>query len=110
MGKSIQQTAFIITGQTDRIKVLMEVIEEVLQPDGDTDKETTIHTVPSCLQKESQKKTYYQLIVQQQQYLQESQNASIVRICQEFITTGIAISDPSGKAVHTSLVVLLASY
>ena len=99
---SITETAFLIMGPTDRIKLLMDVMEEVFQPDVDEDKTTTIYFVPSRLQKVNPK-VYYQLIVQQKRYLQESQNVSIAGMHQEFMTTGIAISDPGGNAIHTTL-------
>jgi hypothetical protein len=101
-GRHVQDTAFLIMGPTARIKDLMEVMEEVFQPNNKNDKDNTVHFVPFRLQKESPK-TQYQLIVQHKRYLEESQNVSIAGMHTEFMKGGITINDPSGKETHTTL-------
>jgi hypothetical protein len=103
-GTSINETAFLIMGPTDSIKVLMDVMEAVFHPDDEDDKASIIYFVPARLLKENPK-TFFQLVVQQKRYIQELQNVSIAGMHPEFMKTGIAISkDPtSGKAKHTTL-------
>jgi hypothetical protein len=101
-GKSIQESAFLIMGPTERIQILMQVMEAVFNPARATDPSTTIHFIPYRLQK-ANPRTHYQLILLHRQYLQQFQNVSIAGMKAEFMTTDIDITDPNGKLVHTTL-------
>jgi hypothetical protein len=78
-GQSIQEGALLVVAPIKAIKTLTDLLEAVFRPTDDKDDDDDTNFIPVHLQR-SDPKTYFKLVQQQGQYLEDFQNVSIAGV------------------------------
>jgi hypothetical protein len=102
IGHTIQEVAFLVVAPIKDIKMLNDLFEQVFRPHDDAEDDHT-HFIPIHLQRDDAK-TYYGLVQQQRQYLQDFQNVSIAGVHKNVMQNlDFPLKSPKGNDITTTL-------